>query len=544
MINKVTALIVSFYRPEYLEVCLSSIRETYPDINIIVGDNGKGNDGKVEMCKKYNAEYLKLPFDSGICVGRNMIMDKIKTPYVLVGDDDFKYDDRAVVEKMVKFMETNKDYSIIGGRTIQDGTVRNYQGFIDVVEGERSIWTALELDSYQKDNASGLEYKVCDIIFNFFVGRVEDINKVKWDENIKVAYEHSSFFIDMKKVGYKTAFSPEPLVIHKPKIDIKNKEQYSLYKHYRMRRSDKNYFYKKYRLQYCIDMAGRRDTPDKDGFQDIAFCITMFERPENLKRLLFSIAKYYPLANIYIADQSHKFYSKWYRKIYGDLEEAGLKNKPIAYNIGYDAGLSFCRNFLVEKTKSKYVLILEEDFEFTEGTKINNFLKILDKEPKFGMVGGMVLESGIPIGFQHNWKLIGKVLKQIPDGDNYYDDGFLRYKATGSVMNFFLARRELLMTTKWDNRLKIEGEHSDFMLAVNDSDWEIAYTDQVSINHTKVKNDGWKLPDSKPFCYKKMRQRWDFLKILLEKHNLKKIIYIDGYTIKLENGTITKGKNI
>jgi len=538
MINKVTALIVSFYRHEYLEICLQTLRETYPDIDIIVGDNGGDGEIKQEMCKKYNAEYFKLPFDCGICVGRNMIIDKIKTPYVLVGDDDFKYDKRASVEKMTQFMESNKDYSVVGGRIIQDGNLRNYQGFIELHD-TYGVWKALTLDNYWVDSASGLEYKECDITFNFFVGRVEDLRKVRWDENIKVAYEHSTFFIDLMLAGYKTAFSPDPICIHKPPIQIIDKKQHDLYKHYRMRRSDKNHFFNKYGFQYCIDMNGTKTIPDVDGFDDISFCITMFERPESLKRLLISIATYYPQAKIYIGDQSYKFFAEWYGELFKELEEAGLKNKPTAYNLQFDCGLSFARNYLVEKTRSKYVLILEEDFEFTESTHLNSFTKILDVNPEIGMVGGMVMESGIPISFEHDFQLKGTTLKHVENKGSWWDDKEVRYKMTESVMNFFLARREIFNEVQWDNDLKIEGEHTDFMLKMKDTDWKIAYTDQVSIKHDKIKDDSWNYP--RPLKYKDFRRRDDFLKILLTKRNLKKIVHLDGYTIELKDGVIYKG---
>jgi GT2 family glycosyltransferase len=98
--KNVTAIIISFLRPTYAIGCIESLKCVYPDINVIVGENGEYNNELAEVCRKHGARYIELPFDSGVCVGRNTLMKHVETEYVLVGDDDFFYDETTGVDHM------------------------------------------------------------------------------------------------------------------------------------------------------------------------------------------------------------------------------------------------------------------------------------------------------------------------------------------------------------------------------------------------------------------------------------------------------------
>ena len=91
--RNVTAIIISFLRPGYTKACIKSLRTLYPDINILVGENGEFSEDMQDYCDNHDAEYIQLPYDSGVCVGRNELVKQVDTEYVLVGDDDFFYTD-------------------------------------------------------------------------------------------------------------------------------------------------------------------------------------------------------------------------------------------------------------------------------------------------------------------------------------------------------------------------------------------------------------------------------------------------------------------
>jgi len=250
--GEVSALIKTFLRDEYLYKCVDSLHKTYPDVKIIIGDGGYYSKKKKEFVEQRNGKYIHLPFDCGLPYGRHRLLEQAETPYILIGDDDFYYTGDVELEKMVTLLGTA---DIVGGRVRQDGNIGNYQGFIEHTKNQL-LYRKLLLDDWK--HYKGLRYKLCDVTYNFFVAPTEVVKDVRWDENIKVAYEHSDFFLTAKEKGYKTAFTPHCIVDHKPKVEIPEADQ-EKYMKFRNRREDKEYFFKKRNLESAVDMNGFMD---------------------------------------------------------------------------------------------------------------------------------------------------------------------------------------------------------------------------------------------------------------------------------------------
>lgn len=253
-IENVTAVIKTFLRDDYLYACVRSLRETYPDIKIIVGDGGRPSQTKRDYVESLGGEYYELPFDCGIAVGRNTLVGKVKTDFVLIGDDDFYYEQESNLEAMLTLLEIS---DVAGGGVRQDGKLLGYQGFMRI-EGDHLQYQRLLLDAWE--NHKGLRYKPCDLTFNFFIGKRDVLLAAGWDENIKVAYEHSDFFLTLKELGYKVVFTPHSIVTHKPDFINISEEVRNEYKRYRMRREDKERFFNKRHLKTMTDMWGYTDS--------------------------------------------------------------------------------------------------------------------------------------------------------------------------------------------------------------------------------------------------------------------------------------------
>jgi len=525
--KNVTAIIKTFLRDEYLYTCVDSLLEVYPDIKILIADDSYENPKKDMPLEKRNF-YKKveklghqvhfLPYDSGLCVGRNALVQKVKTKYLLIGDDDFKYSIQANIDKMVNFLDNNRGFDLIGGRIIEGEVIKNYQGLINDRDPHRFVYTPLELNGY--NSYKGFKYKPCDITFNFFIARTKAVKKVPWDEQIKVAYEHSSFFIDFKRAGYKVAFTPDCIVEHKPAIQIKNRQSYSNYLYYRTRKSDRKRFYERFGIHTVVDMQGRVDIFDSSEMQDIDIIFKTMKRRESVEKLLFSIAKRYPMANIMFADDDEGFDYNYYVDLWQRLNKRGLKKNPVCYNMPYDTGLAECRNFLIEKCRRPYVLLIDDDFIFTENTDISKFIQVLEHNEDIGVVGGLLFDGQNEMHYEHKWWRRGKRLYHKSDGNKWIKvDKGLKYKLTECILNFALFRREVFNDIQFDNQFKISGEHTDFYLRFKELDWKIAYTRDVNAIH---KSTG----DVK---YRALRQREEFLKLLFIKHDLEQIIYLDGF---------------
>jgi GT2 family glycosyltransferase len=211
----------------------------------------------------------------------------------------------------------------------------------------------------------------------------------------------------------------------------------------------------------------------------------------------------------------------------------GLKNKPTAYNRPFDSGLSACRNFLIDNTDGDYILLLDDDFIFTENTRIMKMKKILENNTKIGIVGGTVKNEGQETHFECVLEKEGDTLYQRPDEDDWKDCNGIPYKLTGCVLNFAMMRRKIFNDIRWDDKIKIKGEHTDFYLRLKDTKWKVAFCPEVKIDHEHISTGE----------YRDMRMRDDFFLMMMQKHGLKKYVYLNGRTFEVQDGKMINYKS-
>lgn len=539
--KNVTAVIISFLRPGFTKACIESLRFNYPDIQIVVGDNGGENAEMRAFCEAYDARYFALPYDAGVCVGRNELMKRVDSKYVLVGDDDFFYTPSAAVEKMKQFLDSHDEFDLIGGRVSEHGNLRNYQGLIERHPTYFHIHPiSPDLSEDERDDVSGLRYTKVDLTFNYFLARADVIRPVPWDEEIKVAYEHLSWFVDFQAAGGRVAYTPDAVVVHKPAHV--NPEQANEYASFRNRRSDKERFFKRYGIDFTITMNGSKDyKPDhlfehrKNDTKFVDFCITTFKRPEALRRLLISIAKWYPMANVYVADQNKVLDRVFYKQLRLDLSEAGLIKRLSVESLPYDCGVSYARNYLVLSTPNKYKLILDDDMEFSRETDIGKMIQIMESNERIGVVGGLVRQLGYDMHFEFTPEKKGDTVFHQTENTNWKMHNGIKYRKTGCVLNFALFRKDLFQHIQWDNKLKVS-EHLDFYLRMKPVPYMIMYVPGVTIEHP---------PAGRNEDYKELRQRDEFQIMMFKKHGIKRVRYENGQIVELTpDGSLKRYKEL
>jgi len=200
-----------------------------------------------------------------------------------------------------------------------------------------------------------------------------------------------------------------------------------------------------------------------------------FKRPAICQRLLDSIQKHYPS---HVPD---------FVIVNDDSEQ--------------DNGLSWGRNFLVKQAKTEYVMLIDDDAEFTEMTNIKLLEQMMD-ETQLDILG-------FACGFDYigSYKVEGRTVTLLPQQN---EQGRYDY-----VPNMFIARRESLLQHPWDEELKI-GEHFAYFYE-HYPNLKIDYTDQVSIKHEHISN-----PD-----YAKYRGRaLQYAKRYMQKKGISKIVRI------------------
>jgi glycosyltransferase involved in cell wall biosynthesis len=196
----------------------------------------------------------------------------------------------------------------------------------------------------------------------------------------------------------------------------------------------------------------------------IAFVITTFERDNLLIESINSLLPYMQNKwKMIIIDQS-KEDKKW-----------NESKELVYYKIPYNSGLSYARNFGVQKAyemKFDYTVISSDSFVMNES--ILNLQYIIDNYMCYYDLIGFELDGCIC-----SWEAY---LKLIP-GDSFELDFIDKTKKEmvydcDIVRNFFIAETKALMITQWDTNLKL-CEHEDFFWRFKEFD-EVGWTSYIS----------------------------------------------------------------
>lgn len=219
-----TALVKTFLRDNYLFDCVASLRETYPDMPIIVADDGDPSDEKEEKLRSLGVnEYLRLPYNLGISVGRNTLVDACNTQYLLLSDDDLFFTPESGVEKLRTLMGIS---DIASGAFLNYGCeVFNYE--LNYIREEGGRFRSVDVPWPPFSEYEGVRYGKCDLTHNIFVANTDIVRKVRWEESIKVRYEHEDFFMSAKLQGVRVVYCPDVLVPHKKQKYIDSPEYLS-----------------------------------------------------------------------------------------------------------------------------------------------------------------------------------------------------------------------------------------------------------------------------------------------------------------------------
>ena len=192
-------MIKTFERPRRLRSLIGSIKRLYPDLKIIVVDDGKNPQPLPGVTTHI------LPYDSGVGAGRSKGLSLVETKYVLNLDDDFVLHHGTGLHEAVKLMDSIGEIDIMGGMVVDLPLyiVHDYRGAGLFDTGSRAVQAA-------GSRIGGLE--VFDKVASFFLARTDRLRLVDWDPGLK-RLDHADFFSRAK--GVLTAvFNPEFRTLH------------------------------------------------------------------------------------------------------------------------------------------------------------------------------------------------------------------------------------------------------------------------------------------------------------------------------------------
>ncbi|ADR20591.1 hypothetical protein MATR_17840 [Marivirga tractuosa] len=218
----------------------------------------------------------------------------------------------------------------------------------------------------------------------------------------------------------------------------------------------------------------------------IAILIKTYNREKTLFNTLESISKFCKNIEykLYIFDDSNKISNE--KIIYYDKLKC---SNHFIYCTESKTSVTAARNFLVQNLEDeKYVLRIDDDFEFNKDTKLEVLISILDFDSRIGVISGIEKQIGTGKGVlngeisprQGFFKIEDEVLikNNVPVKNWKFNktNKNHRFSYCDFSRNFLMIRRSVFNDISWDESLPFHGEHEDFMLQIKQSPWKLAFS--------------------------------------------------------------------
>src|SRR3989344_1506267 len=218
-------IIVNYNTRELLVQCLDNLKNIYPEKEIIVIDNGSGDDSAETVRANYPDVILIESQNNGLAAASNIGLEKSRGDYLLyLGTDAFPGSD--VILGILDFMEKNSQVGILTPQLkLRDGTID-----MDAHRGFPTPWAALThfsglnklfpkskwFNQYflgYRDMSEPHEIDLCISHFMFVRRKVfEQIGK--WDQSFFLYGEDVDFCYRAKSAGWKIMYLPQFSVLH------------------------------------------------------------------------------------------------------------------------------------------------------------------------------------------------------------------------------------------------------------------------------------------------------------------------------------------
>ncbi|XP_074552457.1 beta-1,4 N-acetylgalactosaminyltransferase 2-like [Halichoeres trimaculatus] len=195
-----------------------------------------------------------------------------------------------------------------------------------------------------------------------------------------------------------------------------------------------------------------------------------FLRYDQLRVLLNSIHRFYGNMKVVIADDSFEP-----KKVTGE----NILQYIMPPAQGWFAG----RNLAVSQVTTKYFLWVDDDFLFTENTKIEKLVEIMEAVPELDVLGGAVTGNQFyfTLHYEEGDEMEGGCLSRKSKGRFHQLPGYPQCIMANGVVNFFLARTAAVQKVGFDPKLQ-RVAHSEFFMDGLGS-LMVASCNHVSIGH-------------------------------------------------------------
>eukprot|EP00299_Pterocystis_sp_00344_P016789 c8420_g1_i1.p1 GENE.c8420_g1_i1~~c8420_g1_i1.p1 ORF type:complete len:515 (-),score=101.18 c8420_g1_i1:371-1915(-) len=263
--SKVTIVIKSFERTSCVVSYVRSIRKHYPTIPILLAEDSRDWKNTADRLKEdEHLTIFALPFDSGVSAGKNFLIDHVKTPFVVISDDDLLFTEHTSLEHLLADMESS-GADVVGGCVDSHDTDSDCHGDLDMFyrdpilpSSETAGYSTLQLKPLehrfmelvtQRDGSTNITHtphcKEADMVTDFFLARTAFVSRIRWDPFFKVGGDED-FFYRAKKSQAFLRFCTSTKILHKSNSCLTKANEARYMRFWGRKQSFTNYFFVKH----------------------------------------------------------------------------------------------------------------------------------------------------------------------------------------------------------------------------------------------------------------------------------------------------------
>jgi glycosyltransferase involved in cell wall biosynthesis len=193
----ITWVTKTFERPAAVANLVASIRRFSTDPIVVVDDS---REPYPELQLIAGLTYIRLPFDSGVSVGRNRGIAAVSTEFVFYCDDDHEVTEHTNVLRLKSLLQTT-GLDLIAVKANDNSEPATFEVRPD----------GLHLMSVMKGHIG--EVQIWEVVPNRFLARTASLKACKWPEETKIGGDHWPYFYDHRD-SLKVGFMPTLSMLH------------------------------------------------------------------------------------------------------------------------------------------------------------------------------------------------------------------------------------------------------------------------------------------------------------------------------------------
>ena len=246
--------------------------------------------------------------------------------------------------------------------------------------------------------------------------------------------------------------------------------------------------------------VSRPPAPASADFSDTTVCVTVLFRFHLVERFLNSVRRHYPEIAIVVADNS--FHPEdWGGDEFLRFREIVCRHAARPVLLPFNSGVSATRNAAVAAAETPYVIVCEEDFQFTARTNLERLLRPV-RAGLADIVGGLEhytnpangwLRACVPaerpptVQYAADVEFIGAApLRRLQfspvDHESRSELAGVVCRRADVIHNFYAASRAAYLKSPCDAAIKVS-EHLDHFLRLKRDGARVYYTPEAVVEH-------------------------------------------------------------